>query len=199
MIMYILIRLIIISIGLIGTYVIFPNKIQFKFKRARRGFDLVVRAAGWHASDPGSILGRDGIHLYIWMYTPSVVSTFGWICALYKSSYFISFQIQFSLKLTLYFNAVFLKDCHPHPGTFYEAINRSAYLPDTPEGRTVLMLLKTAFDRRLVFTIAPIAQSSSSYGHSHGQAGSVVEGITWNDITHKTSMASRRYPVWFLL
>jgi hypothetical protein len=27
----------------------------------------------------------------------------------------------------------------------------------------------------------------------------VVEGITWNDITHKTSMASRRYPVWFLL
>jgi hypothetical protein len=30
-----------------------------------------------------------GQPLYIWMYTPSAVSIFGWICALYKSSYFI--------------------------------------------------------------------------------------------------------------
>jgi hypothetical protein len=29
---------------------------------------------------------------YIWMYTPSAVSTFGWICALYKSYYFILFE-----------------------------------------------------------------------------------------------------------
>jgi hypothetical protein len=28
------------------------------------GFGLVVRAAGWHAGDPGSILGRDGLHTF---------------------------------------------------------------------------------------------------------------------------------------
>jgi hypothetical protein len=31
---------------------------------ARRGFGLVVRAAGWHTSDPGSILGRDGLYTF---------------------------------------------------------------------------------------------------------------------------------------
>jgi hypothetical protein len=29
-----------------------------------RGFGLVVRAAGWHADDPGSILGRDGLYTF---------------------------------------------------------------------------------------------------------------------------------------
>jgi hypothetical protein len=28
------------------------------------GFDLVVRAAGWHAGDPGSIPGRDGLYTF---------------------------------------------------------------------------------------------------------------------------------------
>jgi hypothetical protein len=41
-----------------------------------RGFGLVVRAAHWHAGDPGSnpLQGRP---LYIWMYTPSAVSFLG--------------------------------------------------------------------------------------------------------------------------
>jgi hypothetical protein len=29
-----------------------------------RGFGLVVRAAGWHAGDPGAILGRDGFYAF---------------------------------------------------------------------------------------------------------------------------------------
>jgi hypothetical protein len=29
-----------------------------------RGFGLVVRAAGWHAGYPGSILGRDGLFTF---------------------------------------------------------------------------------------------------------------------------------------
>jgi hypothetical protein len=38
------------------------------------GFGRVVRAADWHAGEPGS---REGRPLYIWMYTPSVVSILG--------------------------------------------------------------------------------------------------------------------------
>jgi hypothetical protein len=30
----------------------------------KRGFGLVVRVAGWHASDPGSILSRDGLYIF---------------------------------------------------------------------------------------------------------------------------------------
>jgi hypothetical protein len=42
---------------------------------------------------------RQGRPLYIWMYTPSAVSTFGWICALFKSSnfIFISFSVVWPL------------------------------------------------------------------------------------------------------
>ena len=63
---------------------------------------------------------------------------------------------------------------HPNPGRPYTSTYRKAYLPNTAEGRKVLMLLKTAFDRRLIFTVG---QSLST-----GQ-----EGIVWNDIHHKTA------------
>jgi hypothetical protein len=36
---------------------------------------------------------QQGWPLYIWMYTPSAVSICGWICGLYKSSYFIFYII----------------------------------------------------------------------------------------------------------
>jgi hypothetical protein len=29
-----------------------------------RGFGVVVRAAGWHAGDPGSILGMDSLYTF---------------------------------------------------------------------------------------------------------------------------------------
>ena len=69
------------------------------------------------------------------------------------------------------------QDEHANPGQRYNAECRTAYLPNTPEGRKVLMLLKTAFDRRLVFTVGQSATTDRT-------------GIIWNDIHHKTSRIS---------
>ncbi|XP_013868739.1 probable E3 ubiquitin-protein ligase DTX3 [Austrofundulus limnaeus] len=67
------------------------------------------------------------------------------------------------------------KEEHPNPGQAFEGVSRTAYLPDSPEGRKILQLLKQAFDQRLTFTIG---QSTTS-GRSNV--------VTWNDIHHKTS------------
>jgi hypothetical protein len=57
-----------------GTQFNFINILTRVIKRVPysygRGFGLVVRAACWHAGDPGSILGMDGLY------------TFGYILAL---------------------------------------------------------------------------------------------------------------------
>ena len=65
---------------------------------------------------------------------------------------------------------------HPNPGQRYEGTSRTAYLPDTREGREVLHLLRRAFDARLLFTVG----TSNTTGRSNQ--------ITWNDIHHKTSV-----------
>ncbi|XP_017571550.1 uncharacterized protein si:dkey-3h3.3 [Pygocentrus nattereri] len=67
------------------------------------------------------------------------------------------------------------KEEHPNPGQPYDGASRTAYLPDSSEGRKVLKLLKQAFEQRLIFTIG----SSSTTGRSNV--------VTWNDIHHKTS------------
>lgn len=64
---------------------------------------------------------------------------------------------------------------HPHPGKPYHGTTRTAYLPDSPEGRDVLSLLRRAFDQRLIFTIG----TSSTTG--------LQDCVTWNDIHHKTT------------
>ncbi|XP_010875264.2 E3 ubiquitin-protein ligase DTX3L isoform X1 [Esox lucius] len=64
---------------------------------------------------------------------------------------------------------------HPNPGQPYHGVSRTAYLPDSTEGRKVMMLLKRAFDQRLTFTIG----MSSTTGMNNV--------VTWNDIHHKTS------------
>ena len=56
------------------------------------------------------------------------------------------------------------------PGT-----HRSAYLPDNKEGNEVLQLLKTAFDRKLIFTIG----RSVTTGRDNQ--------IVWNGVHHKTN------------
>ncbi|XP_072482532.1 E3 ubiquitin-protein ligase DTX3L-like [Notamacropus eugenii] len=63
---------------------------------------------------------------------------------------------------------------HPNPGKRYEGTRRVAYLPNNEEGRQVLLLLRRAFDQRLIFTVG---QSRTS---------GVKDVITWNDIHHKT-------------
>jgi len=65
---------------------------------------------------------------------------------------------------------------HPSPGKRLPGTYRTAYLPDNDEGRQVLNLLKTAWSRRLTFTVG----TSVTRG---------VEGlVVWNGIHHKTSM-----------
>ncbi|OWF41039.1 probable E3 ubiquitin-protein ligase DTX3 [Mizuhopecten yessoensis] len=64
---------------------------------------------------------------------------------------------------------------HPHPGTRFSGTSRTGYFPDCPEGVKVVRLLKTAFDRRLVFTV----------GRSRTTGADNV--VTWNDIHHKTT------------
>ena len=65
---------------------------------------------------------------------------------------------------------------HPNPGQRYYGTSRTAFLPNCPEGREVLDLLKRAFEARLTFTIGT----------------SVTTGmrnvVTWNDIHHKTDI-----------
>ncbi|XP_029295249.1 E3 ubiquitin-protein ligase DTX3L isoform X2 [Cottoperca gobio] len=67
------------------------------------------------------------------------------------------------------------KQEHPNPGQPYEGATRSAYLPDSLEGKKILTLLKRAFDQRLVFTVG----RSTTSGRNNV--------VTWNDIHHKTS------------
>ena len=63
-----------------------------------------------------------------------------------------------------------------HSGSGYSGTSRTSYLPNNPEGREVLALLKVAFDRRLTFTVGTSVTT--------GRKNTVV----WNGIHHKTSL-----------
>ena len=64
---------------------------------------------------------------------------------------------------------------HPNPGVAYSGTSRTAYLPNNPNGRHVLGLLRRAFDARILFTVG----TSRTTG--------LTNQVTWNDIHHKTS------------
>ena len=61
-------------------------------------------------------------------------------------------------------------------GTHYHGTSRVGYLPDNEEGNEVLSLLKTAFERKLIFTVGTSVTT--------GRTNCVV----WNGIHHKTSL-----------
>ncbi|GAQ90862.1 Zinc finger RING-type domain containing protein [Klebsormidium nitens] len=63
---------------------------------------------------------------------------------------------------------------HPNPGTHYSGTNRVAYLVDDAQGREVLALLRTAFKRRLTFTVG----RSQTTGRDNQ--------VVWSGIHHKT-------------
>ena len=65
---------------------------------------------------------------------------------------------------------------HPNPGQPFHGTECTAYVPDSPEGRKVLQLLRKAFDARLIFTVRA--------SHTSGATDAVV----WNDIHHKTNI-----------
>nr|XP_022342310.1 uncharacterized protein LOC111136032 [Crassostrea virginica] len=63
---------------------------------------------------------------------------------------------------------------HPNPDVPFTGLSRQGYLPDNSEGRSVLGLLKKAFEHRLIFTVG-VSRSSGK-----------DNVVTWNDIHHKT-------------
>lgn len=63
---------------------------------------------------------------------------------------------------------------HPNPGKRYTGTRRVAYLPKNKEGEEVLELLKTAWNRRLIFTVG----TSVTTGRSNT--------VVWSGIHHKT-------------
>lgn len=65
---------------------------------------------------------------------------------------------------------------NPNPGQPFTGTVRTAYLPNTQEGKHILQLLRRAFDDQHIFTVG---RSSTT-----GQDNVVI----WNDIHHKTSM-----------
>eukprot|EP01128_Nolandella_sp_AFSM9_P002168 TRINITY_DN12555_c0_g1_i1.p1 TRINITY_DN12555_c0_g1~~TRINITY_DN12555_c0_g1_i1.p1 ORF type:complete len:503 (+),score=19.89 TRINITY_DN12555_c0_g1_i1:22-1530(+) len=66
-------------------------------------------------------------------------------------------------------------ELHPEPGLPYRGTSRTAYLPDSMEGRKILKLFQTAWERRLLFRVGTSVTS--------GAANSVV----WNGIHMKTA------------
>lgn len=68
---------------------------------------------------------------------------------------------------------------HPSPGRPYRGDTRTAYLPDTPQGNAILEKLRTAWQRRLLFSIGV----SLTLGPMAG------ERIVWSSIHQKTSMS----------
>ena len=67
---------------------------------------------------------------------------------------------------------------HPHPGKPYQVhgFPRTAFLPDTPQGHTVLQMMITAFQRRLTFTIS----TSLTTG--------LNDHVVWSGVHHKTKI-----------
>ncbi|XP_041360604.1 uncharacterized protein LOC121376883 isoform X2 [Gigantopelta aegis] len=77
--------------------------------------------------------------------------------------------------INYYFQDGIQTDQHPNPGKPYHGTRRRGFLPDTEEGRSILRLLKIAFDRKLTFTVG----RSTTTGRE--------DMVTWNDIHHKTN------------
>ncbi|CAG5130656.1 unnamed protein product, partial [Candidula unifasciata] len=72
-------------------------------------------------------------------------------------------------------------DCHPHPGKPYDSVVRTAYLPANSFGYQVLVRLRLAFIRNLIFTI----------GYSESRNKDDV--IVWDGISHKTRLHGKKY------
>ena len=69
------------------------------------------------------------------------------------------------------------KSYHTNPGQYHDSAHRKAYLPDTDEGRQLLLRLKYAFSHGLTFMVG----TSLTTGRTNS--------VTWASIHHKTSLA----------
>ena len=88
--------------------------------------------------------------------------------------YLDQFQCQGYKEKTWVINYSFRSGVHPETNKHYGGDGRTAFIPDTEEGREILALLVLSFKRRLTFTVG----------------FSVVRGcdncIVWNGVHHKT-------------
>jgi len=80
-----------------------------------------------------------------------------------------------TIKITYYIPSGIQGYNHPNPGRQFTGDTRYAYLPDSPEGREVLTLLKRAFNAKLIFTIGKSVITNRD------------NTVVWNDIHHKTN------------
>ncbi|XP_013419979.1 uncharacterized protein LOC106180517 [Lingula anatina] len=64
---------------------------------------------------------------------------------------------------------------HPHPGYPYKGTRRTAFLPDTAEGREVKELLRRAFAAKLLFTVGRSVTTGKD------------DTVVWNDVHFKTN------------
>ena len=80
-----------------------------------------------------------------------------------------------TIKITYFIPSGVQGPNHPHPGRQFTGDTHYAYLPDSPEGREVLSLLKRAFEAKLIFTVGRSTTSKKD------------NIVIWNnDIHHKT-------------
>ena len=80
-----------------------------------------------------------------------------------------------TIKITYHIPSGVQGPSHPHPGRQFSGDTRHAYLPDSPEGKEVLLLLNRAFDAKLIFTVGKST--------THNKDNTII----WNsDIHHKT-------------
>ena len=66
---------------------------------------------------------------------------------------------------------------HFNPGKHFHGASYTAYVPDSPEGRKVVRLLRKAFNARFIFTVGTC--------YTSGRTNAVV----WNNISHKISIS----------
>ena len=70
------------------------------------------------------------------------------------------YDVYGTIKITYYIPSGIQGPNHPHPGRQFSGDTRYAYLPNSHEGNEVLILLKRAFDAKLLFTVGKSATSN---------------------------------------
>ena len=84
-----------------------------------------------------------------------------------------------TIKITYYIPGGVQGRNHPHPGRQFIGNTYYAYLPDSPEGKVVLTLLRKAFDAKLLFIVGKSALTR-------------LDTVIWGDIEHKTALHGGR-------
>jgi deltex len=101
--------------------------------------------------------------------TIKLIST---ICPGYKSQ---------TIQITYHIPAGTQLEYHENPGAPYPSIERTAYIPNTEEGRALLLRLKYAWNHGLTFLIGT------------SQASGKPNSVTWSSIEHKTTLQGGPY------